>query len=129
MDPGFLPGRRVRVTETFPPGFFDGLSQPPLVLEEGDSVTITDDPGSGTWPAFVLVRKGAHEQGWVPSRYVRAEGREGVATTHYDTTTLVPDRGELLTVIVPDLESGWLWCRDAHGNEGWFPVNRVSPES
>jgi hypothetical protein len=128
-DLSFDPGKRFRVTEAFPSDFFEGLSQPPLILNPGDTVVVSDEKGSATWPAFVLVMKGDGERGWVPERYLRRNGRDAVAARRYDTTTLNPARDEILTVIESDVESGWLWCRDERGHVGWFAINRLTPES
>lgn len=127
-DPSFDPGKKFRVTEAFPSDFFEGLTHPPLILNPGDAVIVSEEKGSATWPAFVLVMKGDGERGWVPERYLRRSGREAVALLRYDTTTLDPGRDEILTVIEPDDEGGWLWCRDASGKIGWFPINRLSAE-
>jgi hypothetical protein len=127
LTSGFEPGKRFRVTETFPLDFLEGLSQPPMVLNPGDVVTVTEEKGSGTWPAFVLVVKAPTERGWVPERYLRRSGQDAVALRHYDTTTLNPARDDILTVIEPDVASGWLWCRDTRGKVGWFSINRLSP--
>ena len=117
--------RSVKVTEAFPPGFFDGLTMPGMTMERGDEVTVR--PGqSGEWPAFVLVIKG-EERGWVPKRYLDRRGNRTVAIRRYDTTTLSPSVGDILTVVEEDRESGWYWCEDKDGKLGWFAVNRASP--
>ncbi|MGP8076436.1 MAG: SH3 domain-containing protein [Thermoplasmata archaeon] len=128
IERGFEPGKKFRVTEAFPAGFFDGLSVPPLVVNPGDALTVTEEQGSGTWPAFVLVVNGSNQCGWVPGRCLKRRGREAVALKRYDTTTLNPSRNEVLTVIEADVESGWLWCRDKTGRKGWFAINRLSPK-
>lgn len=128
IERGYEPGKRFRVTEAFPSGFFDGLSQPPLVIEPGDKLTVSEAQGSGSWPAFVLVQKSPTESGWVPRRYLERRGRAAVALQHYDTTTLNPAANEVLTVIEADVESGWLWCRDRTGRKGWFAINRLAPK-
>ena len=108
----------------FPPDFFDGLTLPGMVMEPGDPLTIL--PGeSKEWPAFVLVVKGK-ERGWVPRRYLNGRKGKVTATRRYDTTTLSPQEGEILTVIEEDTESGWLWCKDRKGNIGWFAADHVA---
>jgi uncharacterized protein YgiM (DUF1202 family) len=119
--------KRVRVESGFPPGFFDGLTRPPLVMREGEAVTVEDDT-SAEWPAFVLVTDKRGGRGWVPERYLRREGKRAVATRRYDTTTLDPSEGEMLTVIEEDLESGWVWCRDAKGKTGWFAMDHLKSD-
>ena len=83
---------------------------------------------SGEWPAFALVVKG-EERGWVPKRYLNRKGEQAIAIRRYDTTTLNPCDGDILTVIEEDLESGWYWCRDELGNLGWFAMSYTSPIS
>ena len=124
----FESGDRLRVTEAFPSDFFEGLTQPPLIVHPGDALVVTNEQGSGTWPAFVLVVKNSNERGWVPERVLRRSGNGAVVVERYDTTTLNPLPNDILTVIESDVGSGWLWCRDASGRKGWFPINRLSPE-
>jgi pimeloyl-ACP methyl ester carboxylesterase len=94
--------------------------RPPLRVRPGQQVGIgeLDDE----WPAFRWC-KAAAIGGWVPDRFLRASG-DGVAVVEraYDTTELAGDPGDELTVLEADDESGWLWCRDAAGAEGWMPV-------
>ena len=117
--------KRVRVASVFPPGFFDGLAEPPLIMRKGDALTVEDDV-SEEWPAFVLVTNKKGDRGWVPERYLRRRGKTAIATTGYDTTTLDPSEGEVLTVIEEDKESGWMWCRDNTGNLGWFAIDHLA---
>jgi hypothetical protein len=120
-------GMELLVTEGFPPDFFDGLSQPPLVIRPGDSVVVSPEKGSGTWPEYVLVSNERGETGWVPSRALsRADGR-AVVVRPFDTVTLNPARGETLWVLDPTPEGGWIWCRDARGHDGWFPTRCLVP--
>ncbi len=121
------PPRKVRVTASFPPDFFDGLAEPPLVMRPGEPLEVIETETSARWPAFVLVANRAGGRGWVPNRYLQREGKEAIATQAYDTTTLNPSRGEILTVLEEDRESGWLWCRDANEREGWFAMDSVAP--
>jgi len=118
--------KKVRVAKSFPPDFFEGLTQPPMVMRPGDVLSIQPDP-SGTWSAFVLVVNERGDRGWVPRRYLRPQGAMAVATKHYDTTTLNPSEGDQLTVIEEDNESGWLWCQDEKGNLGWFALDHLEP--
>jgi uncharacterized protein YgiM (DUF1202 family) len=114
----------VRVASAFPQDFFDGISQPPLAMREGEPLTVEVDT-SAEWPAFVLVTNKEGKRGWVPERYLRRQGEKTVAIRRYDTTTLDPSEGEILKVIEEDLECGWVWCRDKKGNTGWFAINHL----
>jgi hypothetical protein len=100
------------------------VSYPPLVVQPGDSVAILERDVD--WPAFVFVESPAGERGWVPERYLRRTGERGVVLRRYDTTQLDPSPGDLLDVLETDLESGWYWCRDSKGAEGWFPINHLA---
>jgi uncharacterized protein YgiM (DUF1202 family) len=117
--------KKVRVGRVFPAGFFDGLTQPPLIVRKGEVLTVEDDL-SEEWPAFVLVTSKAGERGWVPERYLRRRGRRAVTTRDYDTTTLNPATGDILTVLEEDLESGWVRCRSREGKVGWFAINHLA---
>ncbi len=119
--------KQVRVTASFPPDFFDGLAQPPLVMRPGEALEVIETETSARWPAFVLVANRAGGRGWVPERYLERQGQNAVAIRRYDTTTLNPSRGEVLSVLEEDRESGWLWCRDETGREGWFATDSVAP--
>lgn len=118
--------RKVRVAKSFPPDFFDGLTRPPLVMRPGEALSVQPDL-SGAWPAFVLVVNEKGERGWVPRRCLHLRGKKAVATRRYDTTTLNPSVGDLLTVVEEDIEGGWFWCRDGSGNLGWFAIDHLAP--
>ncbi len=115
--------RKFRVVRYLPPSTV--ATAPPLAVQEGDSLEVVrqDD----TWTAFLLVRTTDGRRGWVPGRYLRRTGDAAVAKRAYDTTTLEPQVGDLLDALEEDAESGWRWCRDRHGREGWFPTEYVTP--
>lgn len=77
-----------------------------------------------TWPAFVYVTAGSGE-GWVPARHLDIEGSRGVVVEGYDTTELATSVGEMLEVVKRDEKSGWIWCRNQAGREGWVPLSTV----
>jgi hypothetical protein len=124
-DAELRPGAALRVVETLPPDFFDGLAES-LVIDPGDRVTVL--PGdSVTWPAYALVANARGERGWVPKRFLRQDGEQVVTTHHFDTVTLTPAAGDILRLIESDLEGGWLWCSDSRNRVGWYPVTMVEP--
>ena len=110
----------------FPPDFFDGLT-PPLIMVAGEAMEVIESEKSERWPAFVLVVNQRGGRGWVPERYLKRQGKRAVAVRGYDTATLNPLKGDVLTVLEEDRESGWLWCRDLGGKEGWFAIDCVAP--
>ena len=95
----------------------------PIQIAPGDRVTVGER--DTTWPAFVFVTT-ERGNGWVPARHL--EVNEGVALVNvaYDTTELPTSVGEPLDVLHRDDDSGWLFCRNGEGREGWVPVSTVS---
>ncbi len=120
--------RKVQVAVSFPPDFFDGLTQPPLVIRPGDSLRVEEET-SEEWPTFALVTNEKGQRGWVPKHCLRREGNHAIAIKQYDTATLSPAVGEFLTVLEEDIESGWLWCRDRKGRAGWFAIDHLTPKA
>ena len=92
--------------------------RPPLVVRPGDVVQVGDRDTE--WPAFVFVAA-SHGTGWVPARHLDVDGPVGVVRAGYDTTELPAVTGETVDVVEDDPESGWSWCRNADGREGWIP--------
>jgi hypothetical protein len=93
-----------------------------LRLEVGDVVSV--EPKASEWPAFGYVRA-AHGEGWVPLRHLSAAEGPATVLEPYDTTELAVVAGEVLVVVARDDESGWLWCRDDEGEEGWVPLRSL----
>ena len=63
----------------------------------------------------------------MPARYLSAAEGTASVLTRYNTQEVAGQTGEVLTVIERDDESGWLWCRNAGGQEGWIPVRSLEP--
>lgn len=121
------PPRKVRVATSFSLDFFDGLTEPPLVMLPGETLEIDESEKSNSWPAFVLVLNKNGGRGWVPKRFLKYEigGKKASVIKGYDTTTLNPSKGETLTVLEEDREGGWVWCRSKDGKEGWFAIDHL----
>lgn len=96
----------------------------PCAVATGDVVSV--ERRDSEWPAFGFVRS-AHGEGWVPLRHLSTAGGPATVIAPYDTYELAVDEGQVLLVITRDDESGWLWCRDDGGNEGWVPVRSLRP--
>jgi len=111
----------VRVTRTLARS--NRSSDPPLRTRRGEPVTVGER--SDEWPAFVLVVTRTGACGWVPERTLGPERPRTRVRREYDTTTLEPALGEILTVLETDRESGWVRCVDADRRVGWYPQEYV----
>lgn len=89
-----------------------------MILEPGEVVQVGERDTE--WPAFVFVTS-PQGSGWVPARHIDIDGSVGTARVGYDTTELPASSGENVTVVRDDPESGWSWCRNDDGREGWIP--------
>jgi hypothetical protein len=78
------------------------------------------------WPSFVFVTA-AGGQGWVPARHLSAASGAALVERPYDTTELAVTQDQEVTVLDRDDASGWWWCRDDSGAEGWVPVSVFEP--
>jgi len=58
----------------------------------------------------------------VPSRNLSTDRGPAIVTRGYNTRELASRLGDELIVLERDDESGWLWCRNDMGEEGWIPM-------
>ncbi|MDJ0962531.1 MAG: SH3 domain-containing protein [Acidimicrobiia bacterium] len=91
----------------------------PLRLDVGDQVIV--GRRDTQWPAFVFVTA-ADGEGWVPARYLSNDVGSAITEVAYDTAELAVAAGDVVTVVERDEESGWWWCRNSAGTEGWIPA-------
>ncbi|WP_221584873.1 SH3 domain-containing protein [Microbacterium sp. G2-8] len=90
----------------------------PLRLAPGDAVRVGERDDE--WPAFVFASAEKGE-GWVPERILDGARPDAVVREAYDTQELAVRSGDIVRLLHDDAESGWSWCRDALGDEGWIP--------
>lgn len=90
----------------------------PIQITPGERVEVGDRDSD--WPEFVFV-KTRSGSGWVPARHLSASQGPAIVLNAYDTTELRTVIGERLEVVGPDPVSGWTWCRNTAGEEGWVP--------
>lgn len=100
--------------------------RPPVRLTVGELVEAGERDGE--WPEFVFVTA-SHGSGWVPARHLSGPSEKVRVEEPYDTTELPTAKGDVLDVLAEDLQSGWLWCRNGDGREGWVPLKTLSQES
>jgi uncharacterized protein YgiM (DUF1202 family) len=98
---------------------------PPIQVRPGDLLQVHERDDE--WPAFVKVTTPAGGSGWIPSRHLSAAAGSATVITPYNTQELPGLPGDVLTVVERDDESGWHWCRNTQGQEGWIPVRSVEP--
>ncbi len=77
------------------------------------------------WPAFVRVKTRSGGSGWVPSRNLSTDHGTARVKFGYSTRELAGRPGDELIVLERDDESGWLWCRNDAGDEGWIPTRML----
>ena len=118
-----VPGQTVRVTESH-----RSSGRPPIVVASGRR------PGCrGARRRMARVRSRhdpAGAEGWVPSRFLErtADGRVHPEQELRHFGARGGPRCHCSTVEEPDLGSGWLWCQDATGGQGWVPARCVEPD-
>jgi hypothetical protein len=101
-------------------------ARPPLEVSTGDRLRV--GALSEEWPAFRWCSDGQGRGGWVPDRYLsHLASEEATAISDYNTTELAADKGQIVSVIETDEESGWLRCAKASGESGWIPLRSVEP--
>lgn len=93
--------------------------RPPIQLAVGEPVMVGEPDTE--WPEFVFVTS-ATGSGWVPARHLSAAAGPAVVEIAYDTTELTVGADQQVTVVERDDTSGWWWCRDDAGSEGWVPM-------
>jgi hypothetical protein len=93
-------------------------NRPPITIRPNERVQVGDRDTD--WPAFVFVAS-EHGQGWVPERHLDDARPVATVRTAYDTRELGVPAGAVVTVVRDDPLSGWAWCRDDAGDEGWVP--------
>lgn len=90
----------------------------PIRLAPGEPVMVGDRDTE--WPEFVFVTS-SEGSGWVPARHLSADAGAAIVEVAYDTTELAVSAGEEVTLVERDDVSGWWWCRNTAGAEGWVP--------
>ena len=96
----------------------------PIRLRPGAALTIT--PRQSEWAGWLWCTDRYGKSGWVPERYIERCGPDaGVAGREYDATELSLAAGQ--TVRLGVFESGWYWCTDEQGRQGWLPAEHLAP--
>ncbi|GAB2474728.1 hypothetical protein [Xylanimonas ulmi] len=99
----------------------------PIRILPGQVVTVTQETAT-EFPAFVHVTTPRGE-GWVPRRHLDGARPAAAVLRAYDTTVLMPQVGDRVAAVEEDTDSGWTWCRDQVGREGWVMTRALRPLS
>ena len=88
-------------------------------LEAGDKVRITEKEEGGWMWCISKDELGA----WVPKKYLRRRGNEGICLSSYSSAELSTKAGEILSC--NEELSGWLWCVNQKEEKGWVPKDKM----
>jgi hypothetical protein len=109
--------KRVRVTESRVRDHIE-----PIHFTQGEDLVVGHR--NQQFPEFVwcATERGLH--GWVPESFIEmVSDTEAVARRSYDAGQLTVAKGDVLDVL--DAVTGWLYCRNAVGVQGWVPASGV----
>lgn len=93
------------------------VDRSPLHLQSGD--TVTTGPRDKSWPGWIWVTAGDGRGGYVPEDILESTGPTAKVHTAFSARDLSVQLGEQVTALRE--VKGWLWCRNAAGEEGWLP--------
>jgi len=93
------------------------VDRSPLHLQYGDTVTV--GPRDAAWPGWIWVATADGRGSYVPEDIL--EHGDGTATVKvpFSARDLSVQNGERVSALRE--VKGWLWCRNAAGEEGWLP--------
>lgn len=90
-----------------------------LELRVGEKVTISRRKEKG-W-VWCTDKEGVGA--WIPEKYLKRKEDVGTMKVDYNSTELTASIGERLRPIKE--ESGWVWCTNQNGQNGWIPLYKV----
>ena len=92
----------------------------PISFDAGDEVVPTGKRDE-EFPGWIWIRTSDGNEGWAPEQYFRSgDDTTAIAIADYSARELNTEVGE--TLESHDELNGWLWCRNAAGEEGWIPA-------
>lgn len=89
----------------------------PFVIKKGDKLqtSIRDSE----WEGWIWCLKADGKSAWVPEGYLQIQNDDAIALQDYNAIELSVKIGDMLELVKS--ESGWYWCRDKDGYQGWVP--------
>jgi len=100
---------------------YESESPDPLKVRAGDRLRY--ERRQTQWPGWIWCTSETGKCGWVPEAWVEIEGDSCVMKRDYEAVELSVNTCDILEEIL--IESGWLLAKDANGNHGWVPHERV----
>ncbi len=99
----------------------------PITVQAGERLEISERVshwnGNPAW-RWVWCTDPRGKSGWVPQSLIATTGQIATARYDYAATELTASAGETLHIAAE--ESGWLWCTNQQGAQGWIPADHVS---
>lgn len=94
---------------------------PALSVTEGEGVDL--GKRDEDWPGWVWCRNRDGIGGWLPEELLSfgVSGKTATLLRAFNTVELTIDAGERLRGF--ERRSGWIWCRNGTGEEGWVPCD------
>jgi len=93
----------------------------PIIVHAGDRLAL--GRRDAEFPGWVWCTDGRGKSGWVPERIIESHGETGLALSDYSAIELSVRAGEQLAL--GELESGWYWAANQHGQSGWVPERNI----
>ncbi len=95
-----------------------------LSLEQGEYVAVGDKISET--PGWVWVTNRDEIGVWIPESYIEFRGSYAKILKDYTSREFTVDEGSELSIL--ETESGWAFCRQQDGHEGWVPLENLSFE-
>lgn len=99
------------------------VDRSPLHIKAGDTVTV--GPRDKSWPGWIWVSTADGRGSYVPEDILEIDGSRARVHTPFSARDLSVKSGEQVTALREI--SGWLWCRNDAGEEGWLPEFVLRP--
>lgn len=76
------------------------------------------------WSSWLWCTTALGAGAWVPEQLLNiSDQTRAVVTTDYNSIELTVTPGDLVTGT--QVLAGWIWCQNAHNEEGWVPLENL----
>lgn len=109
----------MKAIESYDPGEIETL-----VVRKGAKLNYERKPTS--WAGWIWCTAANGKSAWVPESWVELAGEHCLFSRDYNSRELSIEKGDALEL---EFEvSGWAWVRNAEGECGWIPADRIGPD-